>query len=267
MNRDNVSGHLIATKLSKGFQRKGHTPIQVLKDFSLEIEPGKLTVIMGSSGCGKSTLAYILAGFIKADSGAVLMDGQPITGPGSDRILVFQETALWPWMTVIDNVMFGPLARGEQSRAEVEQTAMNLLERFGLKEFRDKYPGHLSGGMKRRVEIAQALVNHPRLMILDEPFRGLDEMTRELMQEYYLNLFEDTSLTTLFITSELEEAIFLADRILIMGGRPGQIIAEIDVNLPHPRKFEVTDSQEYLDIKRLAMDALYSVTPAEERVG
>ena len=267
MNQNSASGHLIATKLNKSFQRKGHPPVQVLSDFSLEIEPGKLTVIMGSSGCGKSTLAYILAGFIKADSGAVLMDGQPVTEPGPDRILVFQETALWPWMTVIDNVMFGPLARGEQSRAEAERTAKDLLERFGLLEFRDRYPGQLSGGMKRRAEIAQALVNRPRLMILDEPFRGLDEMTRELMQEYYLGLFEDSPLTTLFITSELEEAIFLADRILIMGDCPGRIISTIDVDLPHPRNLEVTDSQEYLDIKRLAMDALYSLVPAEEKVG
>jgi NitT/TauT family transport system ATP-binding protein len=267
MNQENAGGHLIATKLGKSFQRKGQPPAQVLSDFDLEIEPGKLTVIMGSSGCGKSTLAYILAGFIKPDSGTVVMDGQPVTEPGPDRVLVFQETALWPWMSVIDNVMFGPLARGEQSHAEAEKTAMELLERFGLVEFRDRYPGQRSGGLKRRAEIAQALVNHPRLMILDEPFRGLDEMTRELMQEYYLGLFEDSPLTTLFITSELEEAIFLADRILIMGDSPGRIIATIDVDLPHPRNLEVTNSQAYLDIKRIAMEALYSLVSVEENVG
>lgn len=265
MRKDKLKGHLVATRLEKTFQRKGHAPVQVLADCGFVIEPGKLTVVMGSSGCGKSTLAYILAGYIKPDAGSVSLDGRPITGPGPDRVLVFQETALWPWMSVIENVMFGPVARGDQSQAQARQGAMQLLERFGLVDFRDKYPGQLSGGMKRRAEIAQALMNHPQLMILDEPFRGLDEMTRELMQEYYMRLFEETALTTLFITSELEEAIFLADRVLIMGEDPGRIVSSIEVDLPHPRGFEILDSQAYLDIKREAMDALYSLALSPER--
>lgn len=258
MSDTGLNGHLVASGLYKTYQRKGHPPTPVLDGCNLEIEPGKLTVIMGSSGCGKSTLAYILAGYIKPDSGGVTIDGRAITGPGPDRVLVFQETALWPWMTVIDNVMFGPVARGELSHSEARKGAMELLERFGLTDFRDRYPGQLSGGMKRRAEIAQALMNHPSLMILDEPFRGLDEMTRELMQEYYMRLYEETDLTTLFITSELEEAIFLADRILIMGDNPGRIVSTIDVDLPHPRKFEMLDSEQYLEIKRHAMEILYS---------
>lgn len=251
-------GRLTARGLTKGYQRKGRSPITVLDDCNLDIEPGKLTVVMGSSGCGKSTLAYILAGYVKPDAGAVTIDGQPISGPGPDRVLVFQETALWPWMSVLENVMFGPLARGELGRAESKKKALSLLERFGLLEFQDKYPGQLSGGMKRRAEIAQALMNSPRVMILDEPFRGLDEMTRELMQEYYLKLFDETALTTLFITSELEEAIFLADTILIMDETSGRITAKIDVDIPRPRSFEVFDSDAYLAIKRQAMEQLYS---------
>lgn len=258
MNTQTAARALRAKGLSKAYGQKGAAPNVVIEDCDLDIEPGKLTVVMGASGCGKSTLAYLLAGYLSADTGDIRLGEQRVSGPGPDRLLVFQETALWPWMTVLDNVMFGPLARREIRRDEALRQADELLLRFGLGEFGDKYPGQLSGGMKRRAEIAQALMNRPEVMILDEPFRGLDEMTRELMQEYYLKLFEDTGLTTLFITSELEEAIFLADRVLIMGGQPARIMATIDVDLPHPRTFEVMDSQEFLEIKRQAMRELYA---------
>ncbi len=258
------SGHLRADNLNKSFARKGGEPTVVLENCSIDVEPGKLTVVMGASGCGKSTLAYILAGYIRPDQGTVKLDDSTASAPGSDRVLVFQETALWPWMTVSDNVMFGPLARRELSKADARRKAMTLLARFGLQDFRDKYPGQLSGGMKRRAELAQALINSPKVMILDEPFRGLDEMTRELMQEYYMRLFEETGLTTLFITSELEEAIFLADRIMIMGQCPSQIVHTIEVGLPHPRTFDVMGSDEYLSIKRNAMKQLYAHSEESE---
>ncbi len=153
-------------------------------------------VVMGKSGCGKSTLAYLIAGYLQADQGKIEIDGRPVTKPGADRIMVFQETALWPWMTVTENVIFGPLVRNAFSKAEATSKAEELLERFGLIDFRNKYPGQLSGGMKRRAEIAQALINSPDIMVLDEPFRGLDVMTRELLQEYYLQLFEETRLNS-----------------------------------------------------------------------
>lgn len=266
MTDANKQGRLVAHGLTKTYDRKGRDPVTVLNGCDLDIEPGKLTVIMGSSGCGKSTLAYILAGYVKPDAGTATIDGRPITGPGPDRVLVFQETALWPWMTVLDNVMFGPFARRELSRSQAESKAMTLLERFGLTDFRSVYPGQLSGGMKRRAEIAQALMNSPRVMILDEPFRGLDEMTRELMQEYYLKLFDESGLTTLFITSELEEAIFLADRILIMDEASGRISATLEVDLPRPRTFDVMDSNAYVEIKRQAMRHLYSSANANTAV-
>ena len=243
--------------LRKCYPRKGQRPIHVIENCSFAIDPAKLTVLMGTSGCGKSTLAYLLAGYISPDGGTMAIDGASITGPGPDRITVFQETALWPWMTVIQNVTFGPLALGSMSGAEARSKATALLMKFGLSDFMDKYPGQLSGGMKRRAELAQALINSPKVMILDEPFRGLDVMTRELMQEYYMGLFEETRLTTLFITAELEEAIFLADRLLVMGGSPSRVVKTVEVDLPHPRTFEVLSGERYLEIKQELMEELY----------
>lgn len=257
MNGNALKGELVATKLRKWYHRKGHAPVHVLEECSFRVEPGKLTVVMGTSGCGKSTLAYLLCGFLSPDGGEIRLDGELVKGVSPDRMMVFQETALWPWMTVLENVVFGPLSRSKMSAEEARKRAMELLVKFGLGEFKDKYPGQLSGGMKRRAELAQALINSPKVMILDEPFRGLDVMTRELMQEYYIKLFEETKLTTLFITSELEEAIFLADRILIMGGSPSHIVEELEVDLPHPRTFDVLASERYLEIKKEALEALY----------
>src|SRR4051812_24276200 len=195
------SERLEVTGLTKRFAQPDGRDTVALADCSFAVEPGKLTVLMGPSGCGKSTLAYLLAGYLEPDAGSVTLGGARVSGAGPDRMLVFQETALWPWMTVFENVMFGPLARGAMSRVEARSEAASLLARFGLAEFGDRYPKQLSGGMKRRAEIAQALINRPQVLILDEPFRGLDVMTRELMQEYYMRLFEGTHSTTLFITS------------------------------------------------------------------
>jgi NitT/TauT family transport system ATP-binding protein len=255
---DRLRGHIKIEALGKSYVDKDGNATRVIDNCSLELEPGLLNVVMGKSGCGKSTLAYLLAGYIKPDEGRIDIDGRTVDGPGSDRIMVFQETALWPWMTVTDNVVFGPLVRNEISRSEARHKAEELLERFGLIDFKDKYPGQLSGGMKRRAEIAQALINSPDIMILDEPFRGLDVMTRELLQEYYLQLFEDTRLTTLFITSELEEALFLADRIYVMGEAPDNIKQVIEIDLERPRSFEVTATERYLELKQVAMEYLYA---------
>ena len=242
--------------VAKQFAQRGSAPAEVLRDCSFEVEPGRLTVLMGPSGCGKSTLAYLLAGYLAPDAGSLKIDGLPITQAGPDRMLVFQETALWPWMTILDNVMFGPLARGNMSRVQARAAAETLLQKFGLGGFGERYPSQLSGGMKRRAELAQALINSPKAMILDEPFRGLDVMTRELMQEYYVQLFEETQLTTLFITTELEEAIFLADRIVFMGTAPGRIVRSLEVDLPHPRTIDTMTSERYLEIKKDALATL-----------
>lgn len=242
--------------VGKRFEQRGQAPTVVLDDCSFDVRTGELTVLMGPSGCGKSTLAYLLAGYVAPDAGSLTIDGTPIRAPGSDRLLVFQETALWPWMTVVENVMFGPLARGALDRTSARRAADALLAKFGLSGFGDRYPNQLSGGMKRRAELAQALINSPKVMILDEPFRGLDVMTRELMQEHYLALFEETRVTTLFITAELEEAIFLADRILFMGAAPGRVVHSMPVDLPRPRQFDALTTERYLQIKKEALEVL-----------
>lgn len=249
----NIVGHAI----SKTYRAKGRPEMEALRDCSFCFEAGKLNVVMGASGCGKSTLAYLLSGYITPDSGSLEMDGKRIQGPSPERLMVFQETALWPWMTIQDNVTFGPVMRGTMSRGEAKRRTAELLDKFGLAGFGDKYPSQLSGGMKRRAELAQALINSPGVLILDEPFRGLDVMSRELMQEHFLKLFEETGLTTVFITSELEEAIFLADRIYVMSDAPGTIVDVIEVDLPRPRNFSCLVTERYGELKDKALKLLY----------
>lgn len=230
---------------------------QVIRDCSFTIERGKLTVMIGPSGCGKSTLIRLLAGFERPSSGSISVDGKPMTGPGVDRLVVFQETALFPWMSAYDNIMFGPRARG-QDTPEMRDLAETLLEKVGLAAFRKKYPSQLSGGMQRRAELARAMINEPNVMILDEPFRGLDAMTKRLMQEYYANLYSEFQRTTFFVTTDIDEAIYLADRILIMTNIPTEVRASIDVNLPRPRNVEnITESDEANAIKMKALGLLH----------
>jgi NitT/TauT family transport system ATP-binding protein len=230
---------------------------QVLEDCSFLLEKGKLTVLIGPSGCGKSTLINVLAGYEKADSGSVTLDGREIAGPGPDRLVVFQETALFPWMTTYENVSYGPRVRKEMDGEDLRAATMKLLEIVGLEDFRDKYPPQLSGGMQRRAELVRAMINHPRVMFMDEPFRGLDAMTRALMQEYYVRLFEEHRGTNLFVTSELEEGIFLADRLLILTNQPCRVKKIMEVNLPRPREFSIMTSPEYTAVKREALELLH----------
>jgi NitT/TauT family transport system ATP-binding protein len=251
------AGRIEVRGLERVFRAPGQAPVAALKDCSLVVEEGKLTVLVGPSGCGKSTLASILAGYETASGGECLVNGQPIKGPGRDRLMVFQETALWPWMTVMGNAVFGPDVGKALGRDQARGRAMALLEKVGLKDFRDKYPAQLSGGMQRRAELCRALINEPAVMILDEPFRGLDVMTRELMQEYLLRLYEESGMTMLFITAEIEEALYLADRILVMTNLPGSIKLSVEVDLPRPRDVRVLDSPRYLEIKGAVMEALY----------
>jgi NitT/TauT family transport system ATP-binding protein len=229
----------------------------VIKDFNLEMAPGELTAIVGPSGCGKSTLVNLIAGFERPDSGEILLDGKRVTGPGRDRMVVFQETALIPWQTAYQNVIFGPSIRGEMRKADLAREANRLLAKVGLAEFKDKYPLQLSGGMQRRAELARALINNPLVMIMDEPFRGLDAMSRGLMQEFFLRLFEEHRRTNIFVTSEIEEAIFLADRLVVLSNRPAQLRAVIDIKLPRPRTFHMLSSTEAFEYKRQALGILH----------
>jgi len=229
----------------------------VVKDCSFTIERSKLTVMIGPSGCGKSTLIRLLAGFERPDSGSITLNGAAVTGPARDRLVLFQESALFPWMTTWDNILYGPRARGELTRESVD-LAEFLLNKVGLAQFRKKYPMQLSGGMQRRAELARAMINNPAVMILDEPFRGLDAMTKELMWEYYSRLFEETRRTNFFITTDIDEAIFLADRLLIMSNIPTQVRATIEIDVPRPRtQLALVENDRANEIKMQALSILH----------
>jgi len=229
----------------------------VIRDCSFTIASGKLTVMIGPSGCGKSTLIRLLAGFERPNSGTISIGGKSVTEPGRDSLVLFQESALFPRMTTYDNIMFGPRARAERG-VEPRRRAESLLDKVGPGACRRRYPTQLSGGMQRRAELARAMINEPRVMILDEPFRGLDAMTKKLMQEYYANLYEETRRTTFFVTTDIDEAIFLADQILVMTNVPTKVRAVIDVNLPRPRRLEdVIENDDANQIKMQVLSLLH----------
>lgn len=229
----------------------------IIDQLDMVIPRQQMTVVIGPSGCGKSTLINLIAGFEKPDRGEILLEQQPIKGASHERMVVFQESALMPWLTVFENVVFGPQLRKERSTHEIEQEANHLIEKVGLTTFAHKYPRQLSGGMQRRAELARALINRPQLMLMDEPFRGLDAMSRELMQDFFLKLFEETKNTCLFVTSEIEEAILLADQLVILSNRPAKVRETLTINLPRPRSLEMLASKEAYDYKRQALEILY----------
>ncbi|TSA15695.1 MAG: ABC transporter ATP-binding protein [Betaproteobacteria bacterium] len=249
-------GEIEVRAVSKAFGTEAGRKL-VLEDCSFTVTRGKLNVLVGPSGCGKTTIVNLLAGYESPTSGSVLLDGKVAGAPDWSRLVVFQESALFPWMTVLGNVTFGPRVRESMGRKAVRLEAMRLLDNVGLGEFAHKYPFQLSGGMQRRAELARAMINQPKVMLMDEPFRGLDAMTRELMQEYYLKLFEESGRTNLFVTSDLEEAIFLADRLIILTIPPTRVKKVLEINLPRPRRIEVLTSKQFLEIKQVALEALH----------
>ena len=256
MSTTKKSNEIIATNVSKTFGA-GPFAKEVIKDCSFTIESGKLTVMIGPSGCGKSSLIQLIAGFDQPTSGSITIGGRPIEGPGKDRLVLFQESALFPWMTTWDNVMYGPRARGEDVDAS-EAQAEFLLKKVGLEAFRDKFPAQLSGGMQRRAELARAMINKPEVMILDEPFRGLDHMSKELMWEYYAGLYEEDRNTNFFVTTDIDEAIFLADKIILMSNGPQSTRSVIEIDIPRPRNIEaMADLKQANDIKTEVMTLLH----------
>jgi NitT/TauT family transport system ATP-binding protein len=228
---------------------KGRKAHKAVEETSIRVEPGEFVCILGPSGCGKSTLLNAVAGYVQPSTGKISVDGETVLRPGPDRGMVFQQYSLFPWKTVKDNVAFGPLMAG-RARAEAETVANTFLDMVGLSRFANRYPAELSGGMQQRVGIARALANYPRVLLMDEPFGALDAQTRQMMQENLLNIWSEFATTVLFITHDIDEAIFLADRVLIMSAGPGRIITDLTVDLPRPRLPEVTAEPRFSQLKR-----------------
>lgn len=234
---------------------KGDDALTAVETTTLSIAPGEFTCILGPSGCGKSTLLNCVAGYVKPTTGRVTVDGKVVERPGQDRGMVFQQYSLLPWKTVHDNVAFGPRMTGK-SRVEASATANTFLNLVGLSAFANRYPGELSGGMQQRVGIARALANYPSVLLMDEPFGALDAQTRLMMQENLLTIWHDVPTTVLFVTHDVDEAIFLADRVLVMSAAPGKIIADIHVDLPRPRTPEMATDPLFVDLKKVCLERI-----------
>jgi ABC-type nitrate/sulfonate/bicarbonate transport system ATPase subunit len=234
------------TRTFPGTGRAG--PTLALQPTDVTVAPGEFVAILGPSGCGKSTLLRIVAGLDRPTAGRVTFGGVPVTGPGPDRGMVFQSYTLFPWLTVAQNIRFGLRERGVPE-AEQRAIAARFIARTGLTGFENHWPRQLSGGMQQRTALARALANDPEILLLDEPFGALDHQTRELMQELLLEIWEADRKTVLFVTHDIDEAVFLANRVLVMSARPGRIKAEVPVPLPHPREWTVKTTPEYAALK------------------
>jgi NitT/TauT family transport system ATP-binding protein len=215
----------------------GGPPTQALDRTDLSVEDNDFISILGPSGCGKSTLLRIVAGLDVPSSGRVMLDGEPVSRPGPDRGMVFQSYTLFPWLTVRQNILFGPRA--------TDAVVDALIARVGLRGFENHFPKMLSGGMQQRTALARALANDPKILLLDEPFGALDHQTRSLMQELLLGIWEADRKTVLFVTHDIDEAIFMANRVAVMSARPGRIKADVRIDLPHPRHYTVKTSMEF----------------------
>jgi len=227
---------------------RGAAPVRALEPTNLEVAENDFITILGPSGCGKSTLLRIVAGLDEPTSGSVLLDGRAVRGPGADRGMVFQSYTLFPWLTVSENIAYGLREKG-MVPAERSAVVAAYMEKVGLRGFENHYPKQLSGGMQQRTAIARALANDPAILLLDEPFGALDNQTRSLMQELLLGIWERERKTVLFVTHDIEEAIFLASRVVVMSARPGRIKAQLPVDLPHPRHYTMKTSPEFSVLK------------------
>ena len=236
------------------FGARGKT-VRALDSVSLTIPDKQFTVIVGPSGCGKSSLLDIIAGLKQATGGTTLVDGKPVFAPGRDRGMVFQTYSLFPWLTVQKNVEFG-LSLRAKTAATRATTAKFYIEAVGLTGFEGHYPNQLSGGMKQRVAIARAMANDPAVLLMDEPFGALDSQTRTSMQQLLLNVWEKDSKTVLFVTHDIEEALYMADVVYVMSARPGRFIDRIDVALPRPRRYDIVTTPEFQRLKRQIHDNL-----------
>lgn len=225
---------------------KTGTETVALKDINLNIEEGEFICIVGPSGCGKTTFLNTIVGFVKPSKGKITLDGKIIDKPGKDRAMVFQSASLLPWRTVKSNVMYGVYLQKRVNK-ETKQLGKNFIEMVGLKGFEDSYPYELSGGMQQRVNLARALTADPSLLLLDEPFSALDAQTREFMQKELLNIWSETKKTSVFITHQIDEAVYLADRVIVFGARPGRLVEDIKIDLPRPRQLNIKREPKFLE--------------------
>ena len=247
-----LGAYLTLDGVSVSFRRAGRDVTAVL-DISLDIKPGEFVALLGPSGCGKSTLLNVLAGFLRPSQGAVYLNGSPHLAPSPLCGVVFQKHALFPWMTVLDNVAFGPR---RQRFSDAEAIARRMLDMVGLTPVADAWPSTLSGGMQQRVGLARALATRPPVLLMDEPFGALDAQTRELMQAELLRIWTHFRPTLVFVTHDIDEAVFLADRVIVMRTLPGTIGAEFDITIPRPRDLSVLGSNRFLGYRRAIADII-----------
>ena len=247
--------HLCLENLTIVYDKpKGAGKLIAVSEANLEISRGTFVTIVGPSGCGKSSLLLSIAGLVKPASGVVKVDGKPVTGPGRDRAVVFQDFALMPWRTVIDNVRFG--LELQRAADDITARAQRFVELVGLKGFEHYHPHQLSGGMRQRVGIARALAVDPEILLLDEPFGSLDAQTRDEMGSELIAIWEQNRKTALFVTHSIDEAIFLGDRIVVMAANPGRITEVVSIDLPRPRTVDTMDSKAFIEYRRHIREAL-----------
>jgi NitT/TauT family transport system ATP-binding protein len=256
-------GHILIDDVVKIYDPEG-AAVMAVDHCSLEIEPGEICMIVGPSGCGKTTLLNAIAGFHEITSGRILLDGEllcssevPKANPGPDRIVVFQNGALFPWKTNLDNVIFGPVMQGRMQRNEAIDRGRAMMADAGLSGVEHNYPGEVSSGMRRRVEIVRALMNDPKVLLLDEPYRALDSLTKSGMHEALLEIYYKNKVTIFFITHDLEEAIFLGHRVAIMTTRPCKPKKLLTVDIPHPRDYSVLTSKRFRELMEETNEAVH----------
>ena len=247
--------------ISRVFTGNRGQSTQALLPIDFQVNDNDFVTILGPSGCGKSTMLRIVAGLDLPTTGQVLLDGQPVDGPGADRGMVFQSYTLFPWLSIAQNIRFGLRERG-MPEAQQKERCDYFIAKVGLRGFENHFPKQLSGGMQQRTAIARALANDPKILLLDEPFGALDNQTRVLMQELLLGIWESARKTVLFVTHDIDEAIFMANRVAVFSARPGRIKTELAVNLDHPRHYTVKTSPEFMELKARLTEEIRSESMA-----
>jgi len=262
MTETSHKGAISIRNVTKIYDPEG-VNVMAVDNCSLEIAAGEVCMIVGPSGCGKTTLLNAIAGFHSITEGEIYLDGELLCGPqkpiasqGSDRVVVFQHGALFPWKTLIENVAYGPIVQKTMTKSQALEKAGDMLSEAGIADMANKFPGEVSSGMARRAEIVRALINDPKVLLLDEPYRAMDALTKSIMHESLLEVYDRTKVTMFFITHDLEEAIFLGDRVVVMTTRPAKTKVILDVNIARPRDYQVLSSEEFRSIVSEAKGAV-----------